>query len=65
WLVQDGVPLDRVSKLLAHKSLTMTMRYAHLAPNQLHEDVALLTKNSTSVAPEQKPQTSIAVSYVN
>ena len=42
WLVQDGVPLDRVSKLLGHKSLTMTMRYAHLAPNQLHEDVARL-----------------------
>jgi integrase len=65
WLVQDGVPLDRVSKLLAHKSLTMTMRYAHLAPNQLHEDVALLTKNSTSVAPEQNPQTATPVSYVN
>jgi integrase len=52
WLVQDGVPLDRVSKLLGHKSLTMTMRYAHLAPNQLHEDVALLTRNNTPVAPE-------------
>ena len=52
WLVQDGVPLDRVSKLLGHKSLTMTMRYAHLAPNQLHADVALLARNSTPVAPE-------------
>jgi integrase len=41
WLVQGGVLLDRVSKLLGHKSLTMTMRYPHLAPNQLHEDVAL------------------------
>ncbi len=44
WLVQDGVPLDRVSKLLGHKSLTMTMRNPHVAPNQLHEDVALLTQ---------------------
>jgi site-specific recombinase XerD len=52
WLIQDGVPLERVAKLLGHKSLTMTMRYAHLAPNQLHEDVALLTRNSTPVAPE-------------
>jgi len=26
WLVQDGVPLDRVSKLRGHKSLTMSMR---------------------------------------
>lgn len=65
WLVQDGVPLDRVSKLLGHKSLTMTMRYAHLAPNQLHEDVALLTRNSTSVAPEPEGAETAPVSYLN
>lgn len=65
WLVQDGVPLDRVSKLLGHKSLTMTMRYAHLAPNQLHQDVALLTKNSTPVAPETKVETKVSASYLN
>jgi integrase len=51
WLIQDGVPLDRVSRLLGHRGLAMTMRYAHLAPNQLHEDVALLTRNSSTVAP--------------
>jgi integrase len=65
WLVQDGVPLDRVSKLLGHKSLTMTMRYAHLAPNQLHEDVALLTQNSTSVAPKPECAADASASYVN
>jgi integrase len=65
WLVQDGVPLDRVSKLLGHKSLTMTMRYAHLAPNQLHEDVALLTRNSTPVAPEPDRAAAASGSYVN
>lgn len=65
WLVQDGVPLDRVSKLLGHKSLTMTMRYAHLAPNQLHEDVALLTRNSTPVAPEPIRATVASASYLN
>ena len=53
WLVQDGVPLDRVSKLLGHKGRTMTALYAHLAPNQLHQDVAILTRNSTSVAPSE------------
>ena len=65
WLVQDGVSLDRVSKLLGHKSLTMTMRYAHLGPNQLHEDVALLTRNSTPVAPEPNRATTTAANYVN
>jgi len=66
WLIQDGVPLERVSKLLGHKSLTMTMRYAHLAPNQLHEDVALLTRNSTPVAPEDVcAQQQHAMSLIN
>jgi integrase len=31
-LVSKGVPIFDVSKLLGHKSITMTMRYAHLAP---------------------------------
>jgi integrase len=65
WLVQEAVPLDRVSKLLGHKSLTMTMRYAHLAPNQLHEDVALLTRNSTTVAPEPDRVATASGNYVN
>ena len=65
WLVRDGVPLDRVSKLLGRKSLTMTVRYAHLAPIQLHEDVALLTKNSAPVAPAPRPPTSTALRYMN
>lgn len=33
WLVQDGVPLYDVAALLGHASLTMTTRYAHLAPD--------------------------------
>jgi len=65
WLIQDGVPLDRVSKLVGHKSLTMTMRYAHLAPNQLHEDVARLVQNSTPVAPTPKTETKESVTYTN
>ena len=65
WLVQDGMPLDRVSKLLGHKSLTMTMRYAHLAPNQLHEDVARLVPRSTTVAPELKTEVATSTGYLN
>lgn len=30
WLVQDGVPLVVVSKLLGHSILNITMRYAYL-----------------------------------
>ena len=32
WLVQMGIPLYTVSKLMGHSDLKMTMRYAHLAP---------------------------------
>ena len=65
WLVQDGVPIDRVSKLLGHNRLTMTMRYAHLAPNQLQEDVALLTRISTTVAPAPNAENAASASYLN
>lgn len=33
WLVQDGVPLYDVQRLLGHESPNITARYAHLAPD--------------------------------
>lgn len=38
WLVQAGVPLLEVSRQLGHSSIQMTMRYAHLAPDN-HDSV--------------------------
>jgi integrase len=43
-LVQGGVPLNTVRELLGHGSLAMTLRYAHLAPDQKREAVARLVK---------------------
>ncbi len=42
--VQGGVQLQRVSALLGHSSLAMTMRYSHLRPDQLQESVDQLSE---------------------
>ncbi|MEI6704358.1 MAG: site-specific integrase [Deltaproteobacteria bacterium] len=52
-LVMSGVDITTVSKLLGHKSLTMTLRYAHLAPNHLTMAVNVL--NSSMAFHQPKP----------
>jgi hypothetical protein len=41
-LVQAGVPLYEVQAILGHSTPTMTMRYAHLAPDHLSRATAAL-----------------------
>ena len=41
-LVQRGVEILTVQKLLGHKSLAMTMRYSHLAPKTLRSAISVL-----------------------
>jgi len=43
-LVQQGVPLNTVRDLLGHGSVGMSLRYAHLAPDQRREAVAKLNQ---------------------
>ncbi len=43
-LVQHGVPLNTVRDLLGHSSIAMSLRYAHLAPDQRREAVAMLNQ---------------------
>ncbi|MCA9452559.1 MAG: site-specific integrase [Nitrospira sp.] len=42
WLVMRGTPIVTVGELLGHKSLAMTMRYAHLSPAHKAEAVRSL-----------------------
>ena len=44
WLVQSGVGIYEVQKLMGHSSVAVTQVYAHLAPSELHsaeEKIAL------------------------
>lgn len=57
-LVMGGVDLTTVSRLLGHKSLSMTLRYAHLAPNHLDSAVKVLNSimpTSIKALTETKP----------
>lgn len=44
-LVQRGVPLNTVRDLLGHSSVQMSLRFAHLAPDQRREAVAKRMRN--------------------
>jgi site-specific recombinase XerD len=39
WLVQDGVSLYEVQKLLGHSNISVTEKYSHLMPQKLHDTV--------------------------
>jgi integrase len=49
-LVSKGVPIFDVSKLLGHKSITMTMRYAHLSPHAFND--AIIKLNNYNIPKE-------------
>ena len=42
YLLLSGVDLSTVQRLMGHKDLQTTMRYAHLAPNHLKMGMAML-----------------------
>jgi len=45
WLVESGVDLYTVKKLMGHSTIAMTERYSHLGNNTLQNAVKLLEKN--------------------
>jgi len=46
WMVEGGVDLVTVSKILGHASIQMTMRYAHPTPENMRRAVAKLAEKT-------------------
>ena len=56
WLVSAGVPLSEVRDLLGHASVTMTEKYAHLAPENVRAAVTMLEGESRFGHGDEKRQ---------
>ena len=55
-LAMAGVPLKTIQVLAGHKTIAITARYAHLAPNTLHTAVELVTQIPVRIQYEQPPE---------
>src|SRR5208337_407232 len=52
-LIQKGIDLYKVSKLLGHKDISTTQRYAHHYPESLRDGVEILDVCHNSVTVEE------------
>ena len=64
--VSEGVPLEALRDLLGHSSVTVTERYAHLAPAKVREAVAALdaVRSRFGHVPNQRQRRTNALSLV-
>jgi site-specific recombinase XerC len=53
-LAMNGVPILAIKELMGHKTLAMTLRYAHLAPGHLRDAVETLTDTTTDTKPRKR-----------
>lgn len=55
WLVQDGVPMREVQRLLGHTSITTTERYSHWAPGVTDRALAALERGGQDSGKAPQP----------
>ena len=53
-LAQRGVPLPAIKELMGHSSITVTMRYAHMAPSDRANAVRLLDPKAAESKPNER-----------
>ncbi len=56
-----GVPLIQVQQWLGHSTITMTMRYAHLAPGEGHALIHVLDGASGNLTATRDEEREIAL----
>ena len=64
-LVQAGRPLPEVAALAGHRAITMTMRYAHLAPSHLRAGIQVLEQRNTRQTGRPELSTEFCVTPVS
>jgi len=63
-LVMEGVDIMTVRELMGHKTLEMTLRYYHLAPNHKARAINILDRVMSQNPPQSStPQKVVALSY--
>lgn len=53
WLALGGVPLTAIQKLAGHASIKMTLRYAHLSPRYLADEIKALDRFQKNGKPQK------------
>ncbi len=64
-LVQAGRPLPEVAALAGHRAITMTLRYAHLAPSHLRAGIQVLEQRNLSESAGSELSTEFCVTPVS
>ena len=65
WLAISGVPLTAIQKLAGHASIKMTLRYAHLSPRYLANEVNALDRVQQAGKPQPKSAAESVISSEN
>jgi site-specific recombinase XerD len=45
WMHMNGAPIEHVSKMLGHRKIQQTMRYAKVVPTQIYDDYDRFAEN--------------------